>query len=350
MSTSKFAEVHNLVAFLSKPTECEGFKQIIDFLNAHSIKYALTVNPTIYTLCIEQFWATAKVKNINREAQLHAKVDGKIVSSLKYPSGEIFSLEMKEELIVYPMSAKTTAWNEFSSTIASAVICLATNQKAINEEIDDSLERATTIATSLDAEQDRDNIAKTQSKTTPNELSSQRTDLGGGPKCHEAMRDTSAHTRVISSSDDEGLGEEDASKHGRIIDDLDADEDITLVNDQECLMLIRIYKVKKWLLNKRLLLIKSQLLMLHSNAAITVTIDDITLAKALEDLKTSKPKIRGIVIRDHEKPKRMQAEEQQELNEDEKAKLFMELLEKRRKFFAAKRTKKKRNRPPTKAQ
>nr|GFB72645.1 hypothetical protein [Tanacetum cinerariifolium] len=46
----------------------------------------------------------------------------------------------------------------------------------------------------------------------------------------------------------------------------------------------------------------------------------------------------------------LQAEEQEQLTDAEKAKLFMELLEKRRKFFAAKRTKEKRNRPPTKAQ
>nr|GEV96127.1 hypothetical protein [Tanacetum cinerariifolium] len=44
MSTSKFAETHNLVAFLKKPTEFEGFEQIVDFLNANPIKYALTVN------------------------------------------------------------------------------------------------------------------------------------------------------------------------------------------------------------------------------------------------------------------------------------------------------------------
>ncbi|GKE25833.1 hypothetical protein Tco_1441217 [Tanacetum coccineum] len=31
--------------------------------------------------------------------------------------------------ILQCLSAKTTAWNEFSSTIASAIICLATNQK-----------------------------------------------------------------------------------------------------------------------------------------------------------------------------------------------------------------------------
>ncbi|GJV82418.1 hypothetical protein Tco_1522316 [Tanacetum coccineum] len=87
---------------------------------------------------------------------------------------------------------KTTAWNEFSSTMASAIICLATNQKfnfskyifesmvknldnadeVVNEEMDDSLQRAAITATGLDAEQDRGNINKTQSKATPNEPSS----------------------------------------------------------------------------------------------------------------------------------------------------------------------------------
>nr|GFB05472.1 hypothetical protein [Tanacetum cinerariifolium] len=47
---------------------------------------------------------------------------------------------------------------------------------------------------------------------------------------------------------------------------------------------------------------------------------------------------------------RLQAEEQQELNDVEKATLFMQLLEKRRKLFAAKRAEEKRNKPPTRAQ
>nr|GEW97386.1 hypothetical protein [Tanacetum cinerariifolium] len=46
-------------------------------LNAHPIRYALTVNPTLYISCIEQFWSTAMAKPINGAAQLHAKVDGK---------------------------------------------------------------------------------------------------------------------------------------------------------------------------------------------------------------------------------------------------------------------------------
>ncbi|GJW10028.1 hypothetical protein Tco_1575855 [Tanacetum coccineum] len=139
MSTLKFADTHNLVPFLEKPVESNGFEEIIDFLNASYVQYALTVNPTIYTSCIEEFWTIAKVKTVNGERQLQALVDKKKViitetsirSDLKLddtggtdclPTATIF-----EELA--RMGAKTTAWNEFSSTMATAIICLATNQK-----------------------------------------------------------------------------------------------------------------------------------------------------------------------------------------------------------------------------
>ncbi|GJR93990.1 hypothetical protein Tco_0266164 [Tanacetum coccineum] len=148
-----------------KFAKCEGFKQIVDFLNAHPIKYALTVNPTIYTSCIEQFWAT-----VNGEVQLQALVDGKKIIitesiirrdlQLKdvegvdcLPNATIFKQltlmryeKLSQKLTFYKaffspqwkflihmilqcLSAKTTAWNEFSSIMASAIICLATNQK-----------------------------------------------------------------------------------------------------------------------------------------------------------------------------------------------------------------------------
>ncbi|GKE63935.1 hypothetical protein Tco_1514302 [Tanacetum coccineum] len=77
MVNLKFVDTHNMVAFLSKPEESDEFEQIVDFLNAHLIKYALTINPTIYTSCIEQFWSTIKAKTINGEVQLRALVDGK---------------------------------------------------------------------------------------------------------------------------------------------------------------------------------------------------------------------------------------------------------------------------------
>ncbi|GKE03792.1 hypothetical protein Tco_1395810, partial [Tanacetum coccineum] len=77
MTTLQFADTHNLVAFLTKSAESEGFEQIVDFLIASSIKYALTINPTIYTSCIQQFWSIVMAKTVNREVQLQALVDGK---------------------------------------------------------------------------------------------------------------------------------------------------------------------------------------------------------------------------------------------------------------------------------
>nr|GEU44922.1 ribonuclease H-like domain-containing protein [Tanacetum cinerariifolium] len=111
------------------------------------------------------------------------------------------------------------------------------------------LVRAATIASSLEVEQDIGNINKTQSKATPNKASSLGTTLGDGPRCQDPMRDTITQTRfenvfkfsndsllvrakVDFSKDDQSLGE-DASKQRRKIHDIDADEDITLVNDQD---------------------------------------------------------------------------------------------------------------------
>ncbi|GJS64877.1 hypothetical protein Tco_0679441 [Tanacetum coccineum] len=139
MTTLQFADTHNLVAFLAKPAKSEEFEQIVDFLNAHTIKYALTVNPTIYTSCIEQFWATVKAKTINGEVQLQALVDGKKIIVTEASVRRDLQLNDEEGMDCLPnatifkeltwMGAKTTTWNEFSSTMNSIIICLATNQK-----------------------------------------------------------------------------------------------------------------------------------------------------------------------------------------------------------------------------
>ena len=44
-----------MIAFLQKPEESEGFTQIVDFLNVSGIRYALTINPTIYVSHINNF-------------------------------------------------------------------------------------------------------------------------------------------------------------------------------------------------------------------------------------------------------------------------------------------------------
>ncbi|GKD85550.1 hypothetical protein Tco_1356704 [Tanacetum coccineum] len=108
MATLKFASSHNMVAFLDKPTESDGFEQI--------------------------------VKTINEEVYIQALVDKKKVivtetsvrSDLQLEDTEAFFSPQWKFLIhtiIQCLSAKTTAWNEFSNTMTSAVICLATNQK-----------------------------------------------------------------------------------------------------------------------------------------------------------------------------------------------------------------------------
>nr|GEU34072.1 hypothetical protein [Tanacetum cinerariifolium] len=147
--TLTFAKTHNIVAYLSKSDASEGFNQIIDFLNGSSIKYALTVNLNIYVSCIKQFWTTVTVKKVNDIIRLQALVDKKKVGVEYLPNEEIFA-ELSRmgyekpstkltfykaffssqwkfliHTILQCMSAKRTSWNEFSSLMASAIICLS---------------------------------------------------------------------------------------------------------------------------------------------------------------------------------------------------------------------------------
>ncbi|GJT18351.1 ubiquitin carboxyl-terminal hydrolase 13-like protein [Tanacetum coccineum] len=72
--------------------------------------------------------------------------------------------------------------------------------EAVHKELGDSLVRAATTASSLEAEQDSGNITKTRSKATPNESSSLGTTSGGGLRCQETMGDTIAQTRFENVS------------------------------------------------------------------------------------------------------------------------------------------------------
>ncbi|GJW87157.1 hypothetical protein Tco_0162497 [Tanacetum coccineum] len=57
----------------------EEFHQIIDFLYASHIQYALTKNPMIYASFIQQFWRTATAStNANGQAELLASIDRQV--------------------------------------------------------------------------------------------------------------------------------------------------------------------------------------------------------------------------------------------------------------------------------
>ncbi|GKA36908.1 hypothetical protein Tco_0723473 [Tanacetum coccineum] len=203
MMTLKFADTHNMVAFLSKPTESNGLEQIVNFLNAHSIRHALTINPIIYISCIEQFWSTVKAKTINGEVQLHALVDGK-------------------KIIVTGVSIR----------------------------------------------------------------------------------------RDLQLADEEG---------GRI-NAIDADEDITLVNVQD--------DVDNEMFDMDAL---------NGDEVFVVGKNENVVEEVVDAIDAV-----------HQLAERLQAQEQEELSDAEKATLFQQLLEKRRKHFAAKRAEERRNKSPTK--
>nr|GEX97926.1 xylulose kinase-1 [Tanacetum cinerariifolium] len=66
-----------MIAILEKTEHNIDFHQIVDFLEASHIKYALTISPTVYVSHIRQFWSTARVETTNLETKILATVDGK---------------------------------------------------------------------------------------------------------------------------------------------------------------------------------------------------------------------------------------------------------------------------------
>ncbi|GKA50407.1 putative ribonuclease H-like domain-containing protein, partial [Tanacetum coccineum] len=80
-----------------------------------------------------------QVKIVNGKVQLQVLVDGKKITITESTVRRDLQLEDAEGVDCLPnaiifeqltlIGAKTTAWNEFSSTMASTIICLATNQK-----------------------------------------------------------------------------------------------------------------------------------------------------------------------------------------------------------------------------
>nr|GEU38409.1 hypothetical protein [Tanacetum cinerariifolium] len=144
----------------------------------------------------------------------------------------------------------------------------------------DRLVRAATTASSLEAEQDS----------------------GGGPRCQETIGDTIAQTRVEFSGDEESLGE-DPSKQERRINAIDADEEITLVSavDNDIFDVDVLGGDEVFVAGQNENVIEEVVDAAQvSTAASTViiTTKEITLAQALEALKTSKPKVKGIIFQE----------------------------------------------------
>nr|GEU30959.1 putative ribonuclease H-like domain-containing protein [Tanacetum cinerariifolium] len=147
--------------------------------------------------------------------------------------------------------------------------------EVVYKKLDDRLMRAATNASSLEAEQDNGNIDKTQSKATPNDVSSPGTTSGGGPRCQKAMGDTIAETRfenVSKLSNDLLLTRVEDTTTTKIIIDAAHVSTAGEVNAASIATTVSV--------------------------AATITTEEITLAQALMEIKTLKPKAKGIVLQE----------------------------------------------------
>nr|GFA27642.1 ribonuclease H-like domain, reverse transcriptase, RNA-dependent DNA polymerase [Tanacetum cinerariifolium] len=156
-----------MVAILKKGEFNTDFHPMVDFIAASPLRYALTVKPTIFVSHIQQFWSTARIETTDEGTHILATVDGiqrtisesSIRRNLKLrdedgivsiPDTELFenltligyNISQNQKFtfqkghqwkylihtIMQCLSPKSIGFNEFSSNIATALVCLATNR------------------------------------------------------------------------------------------------------------------------------------------------------------------------------------------------------------------------------
>nr|GEU79337.1 hypothetical protein [Tanacetum cinerariifolium] len=174
---------------------CARYQVNLEVSHLHAVKRIFS---------IEQFWSTAMAKTINREAQLHAKVDGKKII--------VIESSVRRDLRLA---------NEEDDTVL--------------KELGDRLVRAATTDSSLEAGTVVLDLEKTMT-TQRNEITSlkkrvKKLEKKNRSRTHRLKRlyKVCLTARVESYGNEESLGE-DASKKGKIINVIYADENITLIS------------------------------------------------------------------------------------------------------------------------
>nr|GEW64876.1 retrovirus-related Pol polyprotein from transposon TNT 1-94 [Tanacetum cinerariifolium] len=344
------------------------------------------------------------------------------------------------------------------SNVPSSVV-----DKAITKEMHDGLRRATTTASSLEAEQGSGNISKTQTKATPSGPSSPRTSSEGGPGCYFTMGDNPVQARperlsnmpneppleegnisqsgeggmqllelmdvctklldkvttlenelkstkavynkalitltkrvkklekklkhkrrrtVVDSSEDEeaSLDKADSPKQGRMIKEIDEDENVNLVksskqgeehktaghrmasDDTEVVDFSTASPQKDgdeitlaetlWISKRVQQKIKVKLLCKKYAQQVQAQWVSDEARIAQENLAQAEQwnDVQAHIQADEDLAQRMLEEERESLSIEERSRLLTEFIDQRKKMLAAKRAEEKRNKPPTQAQ
>nr|GEV82757.1 coiled-coil domain-containing protein 97 [Tanacetum cinerariifolium] len=338
-----FAETHNLIAFLEKPTKSDGFKQTVDFLNANPIKYALTVSPTIYTSCIKQLWTSAKVKTVNDDVRIQALVDGKKVVVNEVSIRRVLRFDDVEGTACLPNAAifkelarmREATEIPYTEPQVEERVPTLSNDPLPSGEDRMQLTELMNLCTNLQKQVHDLEKAKTAQAKEIADLKKRVKKLERKKKSRTSglkrLYKIGLSARIVSSNE-EGLGaHEDASKQERSITDIDRDEGTTLVddtqgriNDQDLFGLHDLDDIK----------------VTPPVAATTPQIskDELTLAQTLMEIKAAKPKAKRVTnqepsefrttspsqpsqppqTKDKEVAKKLKAEMKAEMEEEER--------------------------------
>ncbi|GKE36155.1 hypothetical protein Tco_1455477, partial [Tanacetum coccineum] len=170
MAALQYKDDHNRIAYLGRERGSEDFTDILSYLDHSPLRYALTHDPpVVFDSLVKQFWATATVRpNAAGSHDLVATIDGREVvvtesliraqlqlddangifdmqiddifagmGAIGYPTDRTLTF-LKHHLspqwrflvhtILHCLSPKAGSWNQFPSSIATALICLSTGR------------------------------------------------------------------------------------------------------------------------------------------------------------------------------------------------------------------------------
>ncbi|GJT96642.1 uncharacterized mitochondrial protein-like protein [Tanacetum coccineum] len=284
------------------------------------------------------FWSTVKAKTINGEVQLHALVDGKKI--IVTESSVRRDLQLKDEkgstILNDPHHTPTTTQPSTSQPQKTQIprkpkrkdtqvpqpsgpTNIVTDE-VVHKELGDSLVRATTTASSLEAEQYSGSITKTRSKATPNESSSLGSTSGGGPRCQETMGDYIAQTRFenLSKLSNDSLLTREKTKTTQQNEIASLKRRVKKLEQKKRSRTHGLKRLHKVGMSRRVessgdeeslddadneifdmdALTGDEVFAEQEVTAkdVNLTVDEVTLAQALVALKSVKPKVKGVVI------------------------------------------------------
>nr|GEX32655.1 RNA-directed DNA polymerase, eukaryota, reverse transcriptase zinc-binding domain protein [Tanacetum cinerariifolium] len=253
-----------MVAYLNKSDASKGFNQVIDFLNGSYIKLQDLVNKKKVVITKA---AIKEVLRLNDAEGVDCLPNEDIFAELarmgyEKPSTKLtfykafFSSQWKFliHIILQSMSAKRTSWNEFSSAMAFAVICLSTGRK-FNFSKEDTAAYGEVLTVSQEPSIPTP-TPPTPPPQPPQDLPSTSQVHHNPPQSPQALEIKKLKRRVkklekgnwvkvlklqrlkrvgtsqrVDTSEDTVM--DDASNQGRIIDELDRDDVFALMGDKE---------------------------------------------------------------------------------------------------------------------